>query len=323
MKVLYFALAAALLAAGLGLLFLANVGFLSLRRPYVVRKSPALQTENTLVAFVNVNVVPMDGEHVLENQIVIARDGLIEKVGDSEQVDVPAGALVVEGEGRYLMPGLADMHVHVKDENELLLFVANGVTTLRDMWGTTGSQRRLGFPDQLALREQIAQGQLFGPTMYTAGPIMEGPPATMPLMTVFETPEEAAESVAWQAAQGYDFVKVYDQLSAETYRAVLRAAQEHGLPVIGHAPKHVGLDGVLAGGQVSIEHLTGYIDPDAADFIIPEDQLNHYAALTTEAGVWNCPTIGVYQQYVPDEKLAALEARPEMAVVSPRMKLLW
>jgi len=116
---------------------------------------------------------------------------------------------------------------------------------------------------------------------------------------------------------------VYDQLSVETYRAILRIAQEHGLPVIGHAPKQVGVDAVLAGGQVSIDHLTGYIDPDAADFIISEDQLATYAEMTRESGVWNCPTIGIYQKLVPDEEIERLERQPGMEYVSPRMRVLW
>ena len=322
-KVLYFLLVVILFVAGVGLLYLMNIGFLSFRKPYVVRKSPDLHRKNMLVAFVNVNVVPMDRERILENQTVVVRDGVIEKIGDSGELDVPGDALVIEGEGLYLMPGLVDMHVHVKEENELLLFVANGVTTVRDMWGTTGFQLRLGFPDQLELREQIAQRQLFGPTMYAAGPIMEGSPPTMPLMSVFEIPGEAAKSVAWQAAQSYDFVKVYDQLSVETYRAILRAAQEHSLPVVGHTPKQVGLDAVLAGGQVSIEHLTGYLDPDAADFIIPEDKLATYAEMTRESGVWNCPTIGIYQKLVLDEQIGELEQQPGMEYVSPRMRIIW
>jgi imidazolonepropionase-like amidohydrolase len=322
-QTVYFVIVAILFVAGLGLLVLTNSGFLSFRKPYIVRKSPDLRPENTLVALVNVNVVPMDRERILENQTVIVRDGVIERIGDSGQVDVPEGALVIEGKDRYLMPGLVDMHVHVKEENDPLLFVANGVTTVRDMWGTTGFLLRLGFPDQLVLREQIAQGQLLGPTMYVAGPIMEASPPAMPFMPVFETPEEAEESVAWQAAQGYDFVKVYDRLSVETYRAILRTAEEQSLPVIGHTPFQVGLDGVLAGGQVSIEHLTGYLDPDAADFIIPEDELAIYAEMTRESGVWNCPTIGIYQKLVPDEQVGELERQPGMEYVSPRMRVIW
>ena len=197
------------------------------------------------------------------------------------------------------MPGLVDSHVHIKEENELLLFLAHGVTAVRDMWGTTGMQLRLGFADQLDMRQRINQRELIGPTIYTAGPLMEGKPATSPLMPVVDTPEQAAESITWQAAQGYDFVKVYDHLNPETYEAVLATAAAEGLPVVGHVPFAVGIDRVLAGSQQTIEHLTGYIDPDAAEFIIPEEALDRYAVQTREAGVWNCPTFGVYAKVVP------------------------
>jgi imidazolonepropionase-like amidohydrolase len=319
----FYLIASFLILVGVVLLILTNSGIISFRKSYIDRLSTNFTTRNRLVVFQNVNVVPMDSERILKNQTVVIREGVIEHVGDSTETEIPEGTLVIDAAGQYLMPGLVDMHVHVKETNELLLFVANGVTAVRDMWGTTGIQLRLGFPDQLKLREQIDQGQLLGPTMYIAGPVMEGPPATMPLMPVFNSPEAARKSVAWQAAQGYDFVKVYDQLSEETYREILNAAQEHGLPVIGHTPKKVGLEAVLAGGQISIEHLTGYIDPDAADFAIPEDELAHYAEMTREAGVWNCPTIGIYQKLVPDEHLKEYDRQPGMAYVSPRTRALW
>ena len=116
------------------------------------------------------------------------------------------------------------MHVHIENENDLLLLVANGVTTVRNMWGNSGRKLWFGLPDQLALRQQIAAGHLFGPTIYTAGPIMEGEPAFHPLAEPIRSPAAAVESVRWQAAQGYDFVKVYDHLSAEAYEVVLAEA---------------------------------------------------------------------------------------------------
>jgi imidazolonepropionase-like amidohydrolase len=313
----------ALSVAGLALLYLTNTGILHVRQPYVRVVSQETPSQGGTVAFSKVNVVPMDSERLLLNQTVIVRDGLIAQVGDQGAVAIPVDAQVIEAAGLYLMPGLVDMHVHVKEENELLLFVANGVTAVRDMWGTTGMQLWLGFPDQLDLRNRINQGRLLGPTLYAAGPIMEGDPPTMPLMPVIRTPEEAGDSVAWQRAQGYDFVKVYDNLTSDTYQAILTAAQEQNLPVIGHVPWQVGLDAVLTGGQLTIEHLSGYINPEAADFIIPEDRLDHYAALTRQAGVWNVPTIALYQKIGPGSNAQQLENQPGMAYVSPRMRALW
>jgi hypothetical protein len=210
---LYHAAVALLVVCGAGLLPLTYSGFLSLRQPYVLRRSAELQPDPVPVAFVDANVVAMDGEQILAHQTVLIRDGKIQRMGERTTIHVPADARIIDAQGQYLMPGLVDMHVHLKEENELLLFVAHGVTTVRDMWGTTGMQLALGFPDQLEMRAKIQAGELLGPTIYTAGPLMEGEPPTSPLMPVFRTPEEAAEAVAWQKEQGYDFVKVYDNLS--------------------------------------------------------------------------------------------------------------
>ena len=307
----------------LALLFLTNTGMLSLKKPYIEQASAGLPDGNTPVAFVNVNVVPMDSERVLENQTVIIQDGLIQVVADHDSLEIPTVALLIDGQGKYLMPGLVDMHVHIKDPDELLLFVANGVTAVRDMWGTTGSQLWMGFPDQLDLGIKTARGELIGPTLYTSGPIMEGEPASMPLMPVIRTPQEARASVAWQKAQGYQFVKVYDNLKPDAYEAILISAREQDLPVIGHVPWQVGLDAALVGGQLTIEHLSGYIDPDSASFIIPEDQLDTYARQTHQAGVWNTPTISLYQKIGPGSDLRRLESQPGMQYISPRMRVLW
>jgi len=307
-----------LLVVSLALLTLTNTGILSFDKPYIFKLSNELPDIDPLVAFVNVNVIPMDNERVLENQTIIVRDGMIEVIGNSNQVQVPDEALIINGKGEYLMPGLVDMHVHVQDENELLLLVANGVTSVRNTWGNTGKMLRFGFPDQLVLRNQIEQGALFGPTIYTAGPVMEGSPAFHPLAEVFDTPEAASESVRWQVSQGYDFIKVYDHLSPETYQAIIETAREEDIPVFGHVPFAIGLDGVLTSGQATIEHMTGYIDPDAVEFLISKDQLDVYAARTREAGVWNCVTLSEYpKSKETPEGFERLQNQSGMAYVSP------
>ncbi|MGB8983219.1 MAG: amidohydrolase family protein [Anaerolineales bacterium] len=315
-------LALALLIVGLLLAVLTNTGLLSFRQKYIYQLSENLSLGAPVTAFVDVTVIPMDNERTLEHQTVVVRDGIIERIGDSAQVEVPAEALVIDGRGRYLMPGLVDMHVHVEYPNDLLLFVANGVTTVRNMWGNTDRKLWFGLPDQLTMKKQIAEGKLFAPTIYTAGPVMEGKPANHPLMETFTSPEQAAESVAWQKAQGYDFVKVYDHLSPEIYEAILHSAIEQGLPTVGHVPFAVGLDGVLSSGQITIEHLTGYVDPDAVRFLIPEDELDEYAARTKDAGVWNCVTLTEY----PKSKQTAevfdqLQHQPGMVYQSPSTRL--
>jgi imidazolonepropionase-like amidohydrolase len=185
------------------------------------------------------------------------------------------------------------------------------------MWGG------MNFTDHLGWRAKIEAGEMFGPTIYTAGPVMEGPPKTMPLMKVYENPATAAKAVSDQIKQGYDFIKVYDYIDPPTYEAILQTAQAQGVMVVGHTPKQVGLEGVLTDGQATIEHLSGFIDNDAGEYIISERDLPKYAQMAVEAGVYVCPTIAVYQMYVPKEDLHKLEDRPEMAYISPGTKFLW
>ncbi len=117
-------------------------------------------------AFVDVNVVSMASERILPRQTVVVRSGVIAELGPASRIRIPAGATVVPGAGKYLMPGLMDLHVHMAGPNEiqhalLKLYVANGVTTILNARGA---------PEHLALRAAIAKGDVFGPTLYTVGP---------------------------------------------------------------------------------------------------------------------------------------------------------
>jgi imidazolonepropionase-like amidohydrolase len=312
-----------LLILGVLLLYLTNTGVISFGKPYIRQISRELPEASPLVAFENVNLIPMDRERVVENQTVIVQDGVIQEIGNSDRVSIPDGAMVIDGKGKYLMPGLVDMHVHIQYENDLLLLAANGVTSVRNMWGNTGKMLRLGMPDQLELRRQIQTGELFGPTIYTAGPVMEGKPAFHPLAEVISSPQAAAQSIDWQKGQGYDFVKVYDHLSPDIYQEILDTGRENDLPVVGHVPFAIGLDGVLASGQQTIEHLSGYIDPDAVELLIPEDQLDEYAQKTKEAGVWNVVTLSEYpKSKETPEGFQRLQNQPGMKYVSPGTRML-
>lgn len=212
------------------------------------------------VAFVDVNVVPMDRDDVVPNQTVVVREGRLTEVGPAAQVRVPAGATTVDGRGKYLMPGLAEMHGHLPNPNAgpeltetvLFLYVANGVTTVRGM---------LGYPASLELRDRIARGEVLGPRLWVAGPALSGNAAT--------TPEVGRRMVEEQQAAGYDHLKIQEGLSREAYDTIVATAKRLGMRFAGHVPNAVGVYHVLASGQASIDHLDNYVEtvggPDSAD----------------------------------------------------------
>jgi imidazolonepropionase-like amidohydrolase len=270
-----------------------------------------------VVAFVNVNVVPMDRERILPQQTVIVLADRISEIGPADTTEIPEGALRIDGRDKYLMPGLADMHVHQHHDYQLTLFIANGVTTIRNMWG---EERHL------RLREQIKKGKLIGPTIYTSGPLIDGSLPIWSRSTVVETPEQAAQVVAEHKKTGYDFIKVYHGLSLECYDAIIEAAAKHEMPIVGHVPTAVGLEHVLAAGQHTVEHLWGYggflqIEDSPSWQQIDETKIPHIAQTTREAGTWNCVTLVVYQKSMSSEEQERKLAY--MKYVSPLVKQRW
>ena len=163
-------------------------------------------------AFLNVNVIAMAEDRVVEAQTIIVEDGVITVIGDVDGVPVPKGAVVVDGTDRYLMPGLVEMHAHVAEVGspelgrDLALFVANGVTTVRGM---------LGRPSHLALRQQLLDGEEFGPRLITSGPSLNG--------NSVSSPADGVRKVQAQHAAGYDFIKIHPGLSASEFTAIASA----------------------------------------------------------------------------------------------------
>jgi len=194
---------------------------------------------DTTVVFENVTVIPMDSERILEGQTVIIENHRIADIGTSGDIDIPADAHIVAGEGRFLIPGLSDMQTHTYgSENDLLVYLANGVTTIRIMGGDP--------PDILEWRDQIRTGTRAGPTTWVWWPMFENHDrdwewgterATRGGQTWVHTPEEAERLVAEMAALGVDGIKAHGVGPSEIYLALLKSAVQHGLPFDGHAPE--------------------------------------------------------------------------------------
>ena len=287
------------------------------------------------VAFEHVTVLPMDGgARTLADQTVLVRDGRVAWVGPAAQAQVPAGATRIDGRGKFLMPGLAEMHAHVPPQQNvteaqlqdlMFLYVANGVTTIRGM---------LGAPYQLQLRDRLARGDLLGPRFYVAAPSLNGNSAP--------DPATAARLVREHAAAGYDLLKLHPGLSRASYDAAVAAAKEVGITTGGHVSLDVGLDRTLEARQGSIDHLDGYFEaltPDSlrqsaqpnalplgrviAGTRATDAELRALARRTREAGVWNVPTAYLWESFFGPEDPDVLARLPEMRYVSPLMVQGW
>ncbi|MBT3223103.1 MAG: hypothetical protein HN348_28860, partial [Proteobacteria bacterium] len=210
--------------------------------------TPAYPDEIT--AFVDVSVVSMADEELDEGRTVIVYKGHILDIVEAE-VELPPKATIINGTGRYLMPGLVDMHVHNWYEDDHILFVANGVTTVRNLWGD---------PIHLKWRREIKRGDRIGPRIYTTGPIMDGNPPIWSGSEVVTTVDGARQSVLMQKEAGYDAIKVYNLLAKDVWQAIIDTADQEGLPVVGHVPDAVGYEAVIESSQQTVEHLNGFID---------------------------------------------------------------
>ncbi|MEO7457835.1 MAG: amidohydrolase family protein [Gemmatimonadaceae bacterium] len=253
----------------------------------------ASQASETL-ALVGVNVIPVDGDGLEVDQTVVVRDGRVAAIGPANITSVPAGARVIEGRGRYLVPGLYDMHVHIRTA-DLPAYLRNGVTTVRNMWGYTSLT---------TTQRSIAAGTLAGPTIISGSPGFDAPPSQWPAPELITDPALADDLVMKQKAAGWSFIKVYTGLSVPVYDAIVVAARAHDIPVSGHVPTAVDVRHALASGQRSIEHLTGYDRVVSATqrggtWAWTDAQGDRYAGLadaTAKAGTWNCPTLAIYAE---------------------------
>lgn len=269
-------------------------------------------------AFVNVNVIPMTDETVLENQTVVTSNGRIESVGASGDVNIPDGAVEIDGSGKFLMPGLAEMHGHIPgDDNRqyaedvLFLYISNGVTFVRNM---------AGHPSHLEFRDRLERNELPGPTILAASPWLNS--------DIVPSPEEAEAVVQRFKDEGYDHMKM-GGVPVDTYVAIAEASRDTDLPFAGHIPLEVGLVTALEEGQTSIDHYDRYVEFLVADDagwdgqnpgffgsavigMIDEDKLSEAIDMTIETGTWNVPTLSLVEHLASPEPGDEMAQWPEM-----------
>ncbi len=284
---------------------------------------PGLAAADPVVHFVGGKLITLNSTGAPD-----AVPGELLVVGDrisalGRDLQVPAGAEVINLSGGFLTPGLTEMHAHVpapargesyRDE-VLFLYLANGVTTIRGM---------LGDPDHLRLREDLTAHRVLGPRLYTSGPSFNG--------RSVESPAQARAMVQAQVQADYDFLKVHPGLSLAEYDAMAETARDLAIPFAGHVPAEVGLEHALASGQASVDHLDGYLQalvPDlrndtsglfAFDLTDQADEarIEAVVAWTLEAGAAVVPTETLLENFGEDP--SSVTSRPQNAYLPQALR---
>ncbi len=204
---------------------------------------------DSILAITHVNVVDGTRNEARPDQTVLVRGNRIVAVGPFRTLAIPPEARVIAGRGKFLIPGLWDMHVHTVapgGRETLDLYIANGVTGVRDMAGDWDQLR--------AWRREIGAGMQVGPRIMASGPYIEGGDVPIPHILA-RNPAEARTAVDSLVRLGVDFIKLHGQLTREVYLAAARASREQGIPFTGHVPRSVGASQASDSGQRSLEHL--------------------------------------------------------------------
>ena len=257
--------------------------------------------EKGVVAFVNVTVIPMDRERRLHDQTVVVAGGRIVTIGPASKAKIPKNALRIDGAGKYLIPALCDMHVHVEAEafNQMLKpadrlagkdipfetflypYIANGVTAIQILSATH---------EHVELQRRINRSEVLAPRLINAwmidGPKMAWPP---PLSTWVATGDEARSAVLDAKKEGYDKIKVYSFLSKESYDAIISTAKEQKMDVVGHIPNVLSVEYVVDAGQKMIAHTEEVAKHTHGDY--SHERIDYYAGRIANGGVYMTPTL--------------------------------
>lgn len=278
---------------------------------------------STRIAFVNAHVVPMDRERVLRGQTVLVENGRIAAIGP--QLAIPADARRIDARGMWLSPGLADLHTHIQTRDDLAIYLAYGVTTVLHMGEASNA---------FAGRTRIAANTaaIPAPHIYTALAV-DGSPRYGHL--VVTTAGEARAAVLLARANGYAFIKLYNNLSPEAFAALIAAGRELGVPVIGHTVTAMGgLERQLAAGQLLVAHAEEFLyshffapDFDSGQRVPDDDAIPGAVAMVKRHNAFVTADLVTYgtiaEQWGKPEVVKSYLASPETALLSPRYRLDW
>lgn len=267
-----------------------------------------------IIAFENVNVIPMDQQRILNNHRIVVDDGKIKSIEPMAKNSSVKADLIIDCKGKYIMPGLTDAHFHprgAKTEKDFDLFykllLANGITSVVTM-GEDGGQ------DAIAIKNHANNKDVLAPIYFTAGPFLGS--------DELKTPKDAVDAVRYHKQRGYDFIKVHEDFPIDTYLTLLSEAEKSGIPVVGHAQRTLPLEYTLR--LTLIAHMEEIVDifSDTNNFKITdfsEQQAKEIATQVKDSGVYISPTLTVLamiQDYRDNARFEKLKNRPETRFLS-------
>jgi imidazolonepropionase-like amidohydrolase len=207
--------------------------------------------KSTPLVLTHVTVIDGTDAPPAKNVTLVITGNRITKIEPTDKLTAPQNSRIIDAAGKFLIPGLWDMHVHPHSKQDLALFIANGVTAIRIMWGN---------PEDFEVRKDRDAGQLLAPHMIIASPLIDGPKPYWPGSVSVSTEAEARAVVDKSKAAGADFIKVYTFLPREEFLAIADEAKKQNIPFAGHVPMSVSATEASNAGMKSIEHLTGVME---------------------------------------------------------------
>jgi imidazolonepropionase-like amidohydrolase len=246
-----------------------------------------------VIAITHVTVIDSTGAPPQTDSTVLVSGERISAVRPANSIAIPHGARVVDGTGKFLISGLADMHIHLTAAGEpggsrefiLPLLVANGITTIRDMGGRVDLLK--------VLRDEIRSGKRLGPQIFFTGPYLDGNPPSFQPSIVVQNAAEATAAVDRLNKQGVDFIKVQSRLQPQAYFAIARESKKLEIRFVGHVPDSITAAQASEAGQASIEHLTGVLlgtsaqeDDLRRDQLVPPPPKGSFFAAAQRTRVW-------------------------------------
>lgn len=306
----------------------------------LTRSQTKADIESPPLAFTHVTVIDATGSPSQPDMTVIIEGDRIADVGKSANVSVPEGAQVVDATGKFMIPGLVDMHVHTSWDRYFIrpLMLANGITGVREMFAQN-------LPAIQQRRREVAEGQLSGPRIVAAGPIVDGPGGPWPGSIIVTNAAEARAAVDKIKSDGYDYVKVYSALGREAYLAIADEARKDGIPYAGHVPGSVSTVEASSSGQKSFEHLHGILlSCSTREDDLRKDPLAYFAEQKAELetfseekaaalfatfkknGTWQVPTLVVLRNaalYSDPEYSRTFSNPSRLRYVPYALKMMW